>query len=51
VIDNNPGDGGFMEATHDQKHITRKYITRSVRHTAQCCVGIYSSRSLSGRLA
>jgi hypothetical protein len=46
VIDNNPGDGGFMEAAHDQKH-----ITRSVRHTAQCCAGIYSSRSLSGRLA
>lgn len=46
VINNNPGDGGIMEATNDQKH-----ITRSVRHTAKCCVGIYSSRSLSGRLA
>jgi len=46
VINNNPGDGGIMEATNDQKH-----ITRSVRHTAKCCVGVYSSRSLSGRLA
>ena len=45
VINNNPGDGVIMEATHDQKH-----ITRSVRHTAKCCVGIYSSRSLISRL-
>ena len=46
VIDNNPGDGVFMEASHDQKH-----ITRSVRHGAQCCAGACSSRPLTGGLA
>jgi hypothetical protein len=46
VINNNSGDGGLMEASNDQKH-----ITRIARHKGKCYVCIYSSRSLSGRLA
>ena len=45
VINNNSGDGGLMEASNDQKH-----ITRIVRHKGKSYVCIYSSRSLSGRL-